>query len=62
MSLEQSLADQSTTTAAASGAKKPKMNATAARALTAVKAKIKKAVRDNDDMIKEYKEVRESIP
>jgi hypothetical protein len=36
------------------------MNATSARALTAMKQKIKKAVRDNEAILKDYKEVRHS--
>ena len=34
------------------------MNATSAKALTAIKQKIKKATRDNEDILAEYKGVR----
>lgn len=34
------------------------MNATAAKGLTALKQKIKKGVRENEAILKEYKEVR----
>lgn len=54
LNLEETLASTSTS---AGGNKKSKMNATAAKGLTALKQKIKKAVRDNDALLKEYKEV-----
>lgn len=52
--LEETLASTSTS----AGGKKAKMNATAAKALTAVKQKVKKATRDNEGILTEYKEVR----
>jgi len=54
--LEETLASTSTSSAGASG-KKNKMNATAAKALTALKQKIKKGTRENEALLKEYKEV-----
>ena len=53
LNLEETLASTSTS----AGGKKAKMNATAAKALTALKQKIKKAIRDNDAILKDYKEV-----
>lgn len=57
LSLEETLGSASTSAAAGAGGKKAKMNATSARALTAMKQKIKKATRDNEAILKEYKEV-----
>lgn len=54
--LEEKLANQTTGKDKETGNKK-KMNANAARALTAIKAKIKKAARDNEAVIKEYTQV-----
>ena len=56
LSLEESLGSASTG-ANVAGGKKSKMNATSARALTALKQKIKKAMRENETILAEYKTV-----
>lgn len=52
INLDESLAN------ANAGGKKSKLNATSAKALTAVKQKIKKATRDNEAILSDYKAVR----
>ncbi len=61
INLEESLASASTS-AGGVGGKKSKMNATSAKALTALKQKVKKAARENESILAEFKTVGYGSP